>query len=180
MTDPIALISEEASACRACPLGHHRARVVIYDGTEQHPEVLFVGQSPGGSEDRSGRPFTGASGSLLRGAIETNGLKSYGFINLVNCYVQPGHWDDRYAAACTPFLDRKLQLYQPTRLFVTVGRDAQRFIGLRTGSYERVETLAGLRVVHLVHPSAVLRRGGDPNDREWLRDWSFIRKELSR
>ena len=50
-------------------------------------DVLFVGEAPGGDEDRKGEPFVGRTGALVKGMIEEFFDKgvTYGFTNVVRC-----------------------------------------------------------------------------------------------
>ena len=53
-------------ACERCPaLVESRSRVVNGDGPAD-ADLLFVGEGPGATEDRQGRPFVGRSGDAWR------------------------------------------------------------------------------------------------------------------
>lgn len=57
-------LKETALACRNCPLKEGRQQVVF--GTGNHnTRLMFIGEGPGGDEDRQGEPFVGRAGQLL-------------------------------------------------------------------------------------------------------------------
>ena len=87
-------------------------------------EVVFVGEGPGQNEDRQGRPFVGAAGSLLEELLGMIGWsRDDVFItNVVKCR-PPNNRDPEpdEMAACEPFLRRQLEVLDPA-LVVTLGR----------------------------------------------------------
>src|SRR5262245_35698058 len=56
----LALIAEEACACRRCPLGSSRTKAVPGQGNPA-AELMFVGEAPGADEDVQGLAFVGAA-----------------------------------------------------------------------------------------------------------------------
>ena len=56
-------LSEEARACRVCPLPHGPRPVFQVSETAR---ILIAGQAPGARVHKSGRPFTDPSGDRLR------------------------------------------------------------------------------------------------------------------
>ena len=50
-------------------------------------KILFVGEGPGGEEDKTGRPFVGPAGQLLDKMISAIGLKRSEVLiaNVVKC-----------------------------------------------------------------------------------------------
>ena len=66
-------LDEGIRVCVRCPLHESRTRAVPGEGPVP-AEVFFIGEAPGGQEDRVGRPFVGPSGTLLNRLLETAGL----------------------------------------------------------------------------------------------------------
>lgn len=62
-------IREELGECTRCPLSRGRQSIVFGEGNPC-ADILFVGEAPGGEEDRTGRPFVGKAGQLLNQIIE--------------------------------------------------------------------------------------------------------------
>jgi uracil-DNA glycosylase family 4 len=176
--------------CRRCPLHAARKRVVPGEGSSS-PQLLLVGEGPGGEEDRTGRPFVGRAGQYLDKWLEAIGLDRQGdcFItNIVKCR-PPGNRDPQpeESGACLPYLERQLALLRP-RAICTLGRVSTRIL---TGRSEGIGALRGrtylykgIPLVPTYHPSAVLRsndqRRTDP-DRPDLRRavWEDLRRVRS-
>ena len=93
---------------------------------------MFVGEGPGEQEDLQGEPFVGRAGQLLTQLIEGIGLTRATTCTSptsVKCR-PPGQ--PRPAAgeieACAPWLDRQLELIQPTIVIVTLGNFATKLL----------------------------------------------------
>lgn len=84
---PLQVLHEEWSSCQACDLGKRRLTVggAFVAGEGVPGGVLFVGEGPGRTEEDVGRPFVGASGQLLRAALEKLNFTNYYITNCVTC-----------------------------------------------------------------------------------------------
>jgi DNA polymerase len=160
-------VADEVRICQRCRLGATRTKAVPGEG---HPdtEVVFVGEGPGSTEDREGRPFVGRAGELLVRMLSTIGWRrdEVFITNVVKCR-PPDNRDPEpdEVAACAPYLRRQLEILDPA-LVVTLGRHSLgRFMpGARisqvhgTGAQVDPETGArAARVFALYHPAAALR-----------------------
>lgn len=88
--------------------------------------IVLVGEAPGASEDRSGRPFVGNAGRLLDRLLEEAGLaREEVFITNVVKARPPGNRDPRAdeVAHFWPWLERQLAVIDP-ELLVPLGRHA--------------------------------------------------------
>ena len=118
-------VASEIRACTRCRLHERRTQAVPGEG---HPstEVVFVGEGPGESEDRQGRPFVGRSGEVLEWLLGTVGwTRDEVFItNVVKCR-PPNNRNPEpdEVAACAPFLRRQLEILDPA-LVVALGSPA--------------------------------------------------------
>jgi DNA polymerase len=130
---------------------------------------MFVGEGPGQNEDRLGRPFVGAAGSLLEELLAMVGWRrEHVFItNVVKCR-PPGNRDPEAdeMAACAPFLRRQLEVLDPA-LVVTLGRfSLQTFMPGDTisrvhGTTRPIDPATGARAATgyaMYHPAAALRQ----------------------
>ncbi|HEX5616206.1 MAG TPA: uracil-DNA glycosylase [Acidimicrobiia bacterium] len=167
--DSLPDVARAAATCTLCTLAPTRTQVVFGSGTES-AELMFVGEGPGEQEDLQGLPFVGRSGQLLTRLIEGIGLTrdDVYIANVVKCR-PPGNRDPQPAevAACSPWLDRQLQLVEP-RVLVTLGKHATHLVldtkvGITKlrGQQFPLER-AGVRavVIPTLHPAFVLRGGG--------------------
>ncbi|MBX9602634.1 MAG: hypothetical protein K2X35_16640 [Bryobacteraceae bacterium] len=66
-------LREAVQSCRGCDLYRRATQAVFGEGAARAP-ILMVGEQPGDSEDRAGRPFVGPAGRVLREAMEQAGL----------------------------------------------------------------------------------------------------------
>jgi DNA polymerase len=82
----VAELAEKASVCVACDLCESRTNVVFGEGNPNSPLVI-VGEGPGETEDKTGRPFVGRAGALLDECLRECGmLRKHVFItNVVRC-----------------------------------------------------------------------------------------------
>lgn len=82
----IAELAARAAVCVACDLSESRTNVVFGDGNPQSPLVI-VGEGPGETEDKTGRPFVGRAGKLLDECLRECGiLRRHIYItNVVRC-----------------------------------------------------------------------------------------------
>jgi DNA polymerase len=161
----LASLGTAARACVRCPLSLTRTQVVFGDGPVSAPLVV-VGEAPGQSEDRDGRPFVGVAGKRLRLLLEDSGLDLTGvyLTNTVLCH-PPGrgsHPDRQPHAdeveACRSWLDEQLALVSP-RVILAVGRTAAHRL-LDSGAPLRelrgiAHRAANAWVVATYHPSAL-------------------------
>src|SRR3954463_566715 len=89
-------------------------------------EVMFVGEAPGASEDKQGRPFVGRAGKLLDSLLAEAGLarEDVWITNVVKAR-PPKNRDPRAGEVehCMPWLQAEVELIQP-RVIVPLGRHA--------------------------------------------------------
>jgi DNA polymerase len=162
-------IASEVRACTRCRLAEGRTNAVPGEGSPE-TEVVFVGEGPGQNEDRQGRPFVGAAGSLLEELLGMIGWRrdDVFITNVVKCR-PPNNRDPEpdEIAACQPFLQRQLEILDPA-LLVTLGRfSLQTFmpgdrISRVHGTERPIEPSTGARAATgyaLYHPAAALRQG---------------------
>jgi uracil-DNA glycosylase family 4 len=113
------------SVCQRCDLHQSRTQAVFGVGNPQ-ARWMFIGEAPGQEEDRQGEPFVGRAGQLLNAMIRALGMRREDvFIaNVLKCR-PPGNRDPRpaEAASCRQFLERQVELVDPT-LVIAVGRIA--------------------------------------------------------
>ena len=67
-------IEKSVLACKNCRLCETALKVVPGEGNI-NAEIVFIGEAPGANEDKTGRPFVGRAGVLLRKIIAAMSLK---------------------------------------------------------------------------------------------------------
>src|SRR5918999_2406617 len=129
MSPPLSLdeLHEEIRTHSGCGFEICQTATHIVPG-EGNPtaDVLLVGEAPGASEDKQGRPFVGRAGKLLDELLAEAGLvRDDVFITNVVKARPPGNRDPRAAEVAhhMPWLEQQLALIKPT-VVIPVGRHA--------------------------------------------------------
>ena len=160
-------IQADLDGCTRCRLSEKRQTIVFGVGPAD-ADIMFIGEGPGGDEDREGEPFVGRAGRLLNEMIEKcfNRRRADVYIaNIVKCR-PPGDRDPKAdeVATCLPFLKRQIASVRP-RVICLLGRVAVkalfpdvRGIGAARGT---VREFAGIPVVPTFHPAYLLRADGE-------------------
>jgi DNA polymerase len=65
-------IAKEIDSCDACKVG--KIGVAVPGEGNPDAQVVFIGEAPGKNEAKTGKPFIGRSGNLLRKMIQSIGL----------------------------------------------------------------------------------------------------------
>ena len=159
-----AALEAKVAACQLCELHQTRTQTVFGVGN-RNASLLIVGEAPGADEDRQGEPFVGQAGQLLNAMLQAIQLaRSDVYIaNILKCH-PPQNRDPapEEAALCSPYLQRQIELMQPT-LILALGRiAAQRLLQsdtslakLRGQTHRFAPTNTPLVVTY--HPAYLLR-----------------------
>jgi DNA polymerase len=128
---------------------------------DPNAEIMIVGEAPGASEDKQGRPFVGRAGKLLDELLAEAGLeRSDVYITNVVKARPPGNRDPRAAEVehHMPWLETQLAIIQP-KLVVPLGRHALAHFsdGAKISEVHGTEiTERGRTLFPLYHPAAAL------------------------
>ncbi|TFG46371.1 MAG: uracil-DNA glycosylase [Dehalococcoidia bacterium] len=161
--DALDALAEEIRRCERCGLARVRTCAVPGEGNP-HTEIMFIGEAPGLNEDRTGRPFCGASGQFLTQLIESIGLKREDvYITNIVKSRPPGNRDPlpEEIEACKPWLDQQLGIIKP-KIIVTLGRfSMSRFFPGKTISriHGQSEKIGDYTCFAMYHPAAALHQG---------------------
>jgi DNA polymerase len=128
-------------------------------------DVMIVGEAPGASEDKQGRPFVGRAGRLLDELLEAAGLSREAvFITNVLKARPPGNRDPRADEVrhSMPWLEAQLALVRP-RLLIPLGRHALAHFapGVKISEVHGTLVIARERQLFpMYHPAAALHAKG--------------------
>lgn len=166
----LAEVRQGEERCRRCPLYGSATQVVPGEGP-LHAALMLVGEQPGDSEDREGRPFVGPAGRVLdhalkRAGIErgdtfvTNAVKHFKFEERGKrrLHKRPDAYEiDR----CNWWLHLEREIVRP-KLIVALGATAMRSLLGRAPTIAsqrgKVQTLAdGAPLLVTIYPSFLLR-----------------------
>lgn len=157
-----ALDESQVRSCTLCRLCEQRTQTVFGEG-DPEARLFFIGEGPGETEDRTGRPFVGRAGELLTKMIAGMGLarQQVYIANIVKCR-PPGNRvpSPDEIASCTPYLERQLEIIRP-QVIVTLGLPATRHMLQVTSSMGRLRgnwhEWRGIKLMPTFHPSYILR-----------------------
>ncbi|MCO4856696.1 uracil-DNA glycosylase [Herbaspirillum sp. WGmk3] len=162
-------LKQQVAECRRCGLCEGRKNTVFGVGDEK-AKWLFIGEGPGRSEDQQGEPFVGPAGKLLDNMLLSMGVKrgenAY-IANIVKCRPTDDNGRDRppspqEVASCLPYLQRQIELIQPTVLVALgktaaislLGMDPATPVSRLRGTVHRYQDLP---LVVTYHPAYLLR-----------------------
>ena len=159
----IPALEAAAPSCRGCELYRDATQVVMGRGDPQ-ADLMLVGEQPGDSEDRQGKPFVGPAGRLLVSALQeagiepsrayvTNAVKHFRFTTKgkQRIHATPSRWN---VTACGPWLLAEFDAVRP-ELVVVLGATAGQAV---FGPSFRVGVSRG----RPLDPPAAWRAEGDP------------------
>jgi uracil-DNA glycosylase family protein len=188
----IATLRRQAATCTRCPLYERATQTVFGEGAPGG--LMLVGEQPGDVEDKSGRPFVGPAGTLLRELLDEAGIapETTYVTNAVKHFKwKPGgkrrihdkpSWTE--VKACGHWLELELAAVRPELVVCLGATAAQALFGraARVGTLRgrMLELPNGTRALVTLHPSAVLRAGEERAQRrsELLSDLSLAAETL--
>lgn len=159
----MAELNHAISQCRQCRLHETKTNYVPGEGS-LNPDIIFIGEGPGQTEDQFGRPFIGNAGQLLDKIIQKMGYRREAvFIgNVVKCRPPNNRepWPDE-VAACLPFMHRQIELLKPM-IIVCLGRVALNNLLGTSHSMGRIRGqllhFNDIPLIPTYHPSFILHK----------------------
>jgi uracil-DNA glycosylase family 4 len=182
-------IKEETLNCKKCPLYKTRTYPVIGEGNHQ-AKIMFVGEAPGASEDKSGRPFCGEAGKILDKLLDSVGIKreEVYITNILKCRpIENRDPQKEEIEACTPYLLRQIEIIKP-KLICTLGNYSTTFIFEKYGLKDEIQGISkihgkifesrslfeSMKIIPLYHPAVATY---NPNLKEVLKkDFKILEK----
>ena len=174
-------IASEIASCTKCPLHASRTNPVPGEGSV-NAKVMFIGEAPGAEEDRTGRPFVGRSGELLRDLIRGIDLSEQEvFITSVLKSRPPNNRTPQKAEveACIGYLDRQIQVIHPKVIVLLGGVAISTMIGPwpLNEAHGKFHEANGRTYFLTYHPAAALRFL--PTKDVMREDFARLRNELT-
>ena len=191
------VLRKAVQECRGCDL-YRYATQGVFGELEPGPDtakpkvsIMMIGEQPGDSEDKEGRPFVGPAGKLLDQCLEEAGIDRRAVY--VTNTVKHFKWEPRgklrihkkpnmtEIRACRPWLEAELETVKP-KLIVCLGAVAsQSLLGSTfkvTKTHGKVQQVKGLPpIITTLHPSAILRARTD-KDRDSQRHRSVDSRRI--
>ncbi len=162
MYETIEDLKQSCANCKKCKLNTTRQNIVFGVGNE-NAKIMFIGEGPGGDEDRIGEPFVGKAGQLMNKAFDVVGIKreEVYIANIVKCR-PPSNRDpeEDEIKACMDYLRNQVMIIKP-KIIVLLGRIAlQNILGKEykiTASRGKWIEKKGILYMPTWHPAALLR-----------------------
>jgi DNA polymerase len=159
----LAELNRDILQCKRCRLHESKTHYVPGEGSSR-PDILFIGEGPGETEDQFGRPFIGRAGQLLDKIIEKMGYRREDvFIgNVVKCR-PPNNREPLKdeVEACLPYLLRQIELLNPKSI-VCLGKVALNNLLGTSHSMGRVRgqllSFNGIPLIPTYHPAYILHK----------------------
>lgn len=157
------LLRGEVSKCVACSALAKTRKQTVFGVGKVDPEICFVGEAPGATEDEVGEPFVGEAGQLLNKILVACGMtrEDVYICNIIRCR-PPGNrlpLPDE-AANCRKFLEAQLGYVHP-RVIVCLGAcAAQNLLDTKTPISKMRGSMhdwRGIPVMCTFHPAYLLR-----------------------
>lgn len=168
--------------CQKCELHVNRTQIVypdVFTNSKDKITTLVIGEAPGASEDKQGKPFVGASGKILRRELQLLPGKII-ITNTVKCR-PPENRNPQSAEkkACYEFLEQELTFYDPD-FIILVGRvSSSLYIDAKT--LKNFTSLSGSLVqdkfIPVLHPASTMYNA-KKNKPIWEESWNEIRKHI--
>jgi uracil-DNA glycosylase len=156
-------LAKQIKVCTRCELHRSRTEAVPGEGPT-HTEIMFIGEGPGASEDKQGRPFVGASGKFLNQLLEQAEVTraDVWITNVVKCR-PPGNRDplpDEIEICTSNYLQHQIKIVNPS-IIVTLGRHSMGlfFKGAKiTQIHGQMRKVGDRFVIAMFHPAAALHQ----------------------
>lgn len=186
-TEKLSDLNKRWSLKNTCELKTSATQPVFGDGNP-NADIVFIGEAPGKSEDKTGKPFVGAAGKFLAEMLQSIKLKREDvYITNIVKYRPPNNRDPKPSEkeSCAKWLVEELNLIEP-KLIVFLGRHAMHnffpelIIGDAHGKLiqKKLPGIATEYFLPLYHPAAALYNGGM---RETLKkDFAVIAKSIKK
>ncbi len=113
----LAEMAAEVAACTKCPLLATSRTQTVFGTGSPTARLMFIGEAPGGEEDRTGLPFVGRAGQLLTDMITKGMGLSREEVYIANILKSrpPENRNPlpEEIANCLPFLERQIAIVRP-------------------------------------------------------------------
>ncbi len=179
----LAELAEQIRVCTRCPLCESRTHAVPGDGRSS-AKVMIVGEAPGAEEDKSGKPFVGASGRFLNHVLEGSGFAREDFFitNTVKCRPPRNRTPHKNEVdTCTAdYLFEQIELVDPRLIVLLGGVAAKKLLGAKSVGEVRGRVLErdGRKYLVTYHPAVRFHR--EDLAEKVKEDFALLKRELKR
>ncbi len=179
----LAALAARVAECTRCPhLAATRTQTVFGVGPLD-PELCFIGEAPGETEDARGVPFVGKAGEVLDRIISAMGMRreEVFICNILRCRPPRNRTPNAEEAGhCREYLDRTLELVRPHHICCLGACAAQNLLATTQGIGRmrgQVFRYNGIPVVCTYHPSYLLHKEMSQESKRLV--WEDMKKLLT-
>ena len=180
--DALEVINAEVQGCQSCEELCSKRTQTVFGVGNPAAKLVFVGEGPGGDEDRLGEPFVGKAGKLLNKILAASQLKreEVYILNTVKCRPPRNrNPTDAEIANCWGYAERQLEVIQP-EFICCLGSVAAKTMLQTSQSLGRLRgrfhPWRGARLIVTYHPAYLLRNEGAK--RHVWEDMKMLVKEM--
>ena len=173
-----------AARCTRCPLHRDATQAVPGEGPSR-ATFMLVGEQPGDTEDRAGKPFVGPAGRMLDAALRDAGIpREETFVtNAVKhfkhetrgkrrLHKRPNNYE---IERCKIWLDDERRLVKPSAI-IAMGVTAARSLTGKTLTISKqhgrpLDLADGTKLFVTIHPSSLLRIEDEKDKRDAYRQF---------
>jgi DNA polymerase-1 len=155
-------VTGQNPACKDCELHKTTERVCVWGVGPKNAKIMIVGEAPGEAESRTGKPFQGKSGQLLRDQLRKAGINDdeVYITNVVKCRPPDNKTPSaKQQKACKRYLEHEIATVKP-KYILTLGNPATKAIFGKakiTEVHGNVLSKDGIIGVPAFHPAYCLR-----------------------
>ena len=161
-------LEKQVKSCKQCTL-YAGCRGKVFGDIGQNTRVIFIGEAPGEAEDKSGRPFVGPAGQLLRQWIKQANIldEEMSILNVVKCRPANNRTPiESERQACGKWLNQQINMIGCNKI-VLLGRTACDHFLVDSGVFDgailkhvgKIYAIGDKEFLVFPHPSFVLRGG---------------------
>ena len=180
--------------CEGCDLCCNGAAQAVFGEGPADASVVFVGEQPGDTEDRVGRPFVGPAGQLMDELLAeagvdrsrvyvTNTVKHFHHVNKGKFRLHQKPMA-RHVTACRPWLEAELGVIRPPLLVALGSTAAQAIMGrdfrVTQSRGELMDCPYADKFLATIHPSAILRIPHDADRAKARADFVSDMRQVAR
>ncbi len=160
--DILSNLNKTIQACKRCDLYQNRKQAVLGEGNI-NAKLMFIGEAPGGDEDKLGRPFVGRAGKLLTKLIEATGhtREEFYIANICKCRPPSNRTPStEEMEQCFPYLLIQIEVISPKVLCLLGSTAARAFLKRNVSITKERGSLMnwnGKFLYLTYHPAYVLR-----------------------
>lgn len=187
-TSQLKTLKKTCVRCTKCDLHQNRTKVVFGSGALE-AEIMLIGEAPGQTEDKTGKPFTGKGGKLLDKMLASINLEraQIYITNIIKCRPANNRTPtEEEIEACRPYLLAQIELINP-KIIVLAGASAYRGLTEKQKPISKVRgkwfKWHNSKCISIFHPAYLLRNPslekGSPKWVTW-QDLISVKRKLNK